>query len=165
MCHHILSFLNEPQGYSSLKMDSFDTDAFEWQLAIMFGIWNSAVHGINYWTQVASTYRSTMVLDRVYKAFFYSEDFLDWAHRPHQILLVTFMMALEIKFERALYLHSESYETSDNYGLPQPLNKFTCIYSVPSAAETSFSPTDCQKPMISTSLSTPKQRSVKSPLH
>ena len=134
-------------------MDIFYTDAFEWQLDRMFGIWNSAIHEIRNWIQEASTYRSTVVLNRVYKAFFYSENFLDWVHRPDQILWAMFMLALEIKFERApLYLHDEGYETGDDYGLPQLLNKSTsCIYSVPSVAEASFDPTDYQRPMMPTS--------------
>ena len=32
------STLNKPQGYSSLKMDNFDTDTFEWQLDRVFGM-------------------------------------------------------------------------------------------------------------------------------
>ena len=47
-------------------MDVVDTDAYEWQLDRMFGIWNSAIQEISDWIQAASTYRSTVVLDRVY---------------------------------------------------------------------------------------------------
>ena len=77
----------------------------------MFGIWNSVIHEISNWIQMAGTYRSTVFLDRVHTAIFHSEDFLDWAHRPDQILLSTFLLALEIKFEGLLYLHDEGYET------------------------------------------------------
>ena len=106
-----LSTLKEPQGYSSFKMDIFNTDASEWQLDRIFGLWNSAIHGIGNWIQVAGTHRSAVVLDRVYKVFFHSKDFHEWAHRPDQILLATFMLALEIEFERALCLCNEGYET------------------------------------------------------
>ena len=116
-----LSPLNEPQWY-------FVADAFEWQLDRMFGIWNSAICEISNWIQKASTYRSTVVLNRIYKAFFHSKDFLDRVHRPDQILLAILMLALEIEFERALYLYDEGYETSDNYCLPQLLNKSTWFY-------------------------------------
>ena len=84
----------------------------------MISIWNSAVHGIFNWIQAASTYRSLVVFDRVCKVLFYSEDFFDRAYRPDQILLVTFMLALEVELERALYLHDKVYKASDNYGLP-----------------------------------------------
>ena len=146
-------------------MDIFYTDTFEWQLYRMFGIWNSAVHEISNWIQEAGTYRSTVVLNRVYKAFFHSEDFLDWAHIPDQMLLAILMLALEIESERMLYLHNEGSETGDDYGLPQPLNKSIYIYSVLSLAKDSFSFTDYQKPMISTSLLNLKWRQVKSTLH
>ena len=70
------------------------------------------------------------------------------------------MLALEIKFEWALYLYDDGYGTGDNYDPPQPFNKSTHIYSVPWAAKASFNPTDYQTPMIPTSLSIPKWRSV-----
>ena len=75
-----------------------------------------------------------MVFNKVYKAFFHFEDFLHWAHEPDQIFLAMFMLVLEIGFERALYLYDECYKSSDDYDLPQPLNKSMQIYTVPSAA-------------------------------
>ena len=74
-----------------------------------------------------------------------------------------FMLDLEIEFERALYLYDEGYKTSDDYGLPQPLNKSTCIYSVWSVDEASFDPAYYQKPMAPTSPLTPKWRPVECP--
>ena len=94
-----------------------------------------------------------------------TEDFLDWDHRPDEILIATFMLALEIEFESALHICNEGYETGDNYVLPQLLNKPDNIYSVPSVAEASFNHADYQEPMIPTSPSTPKQRPVEFPLH
>ena len=58
-----------------------------------------------------------MILNKVYKAFFYCEDFLHWAYKPN--LLAMFLEALEIKFERGLYLHDEGYDNDANYDLPQ----------------------------------------------
>ena len=95
-----------------------DTDAFGWQLDIMFSIGNNTIHKISNWIQVAGAYRPTVVLDRIHTSFFHSWDFIAFANRPDEILVVTFMLALEIKFERALHLCSEGYETSDDYGLP-----------------------------------------------
>ena len=60
------------------------------------------------------------------------------------------MLVLEIKFERALYLYDEGYDTDANYDLPQPLNKFNHIYAVPSAAEASFNPMGYQGSTIPT---------------
>ena len=94
-------------------MDIFNTKAYQCQLERMFGIWNSAIQEISNWIQVAGTYRSTVVLNRVYKAFFHSEDFLHWGHRPDQILLAMLMLALEIKLKQALFLHDIGYKTSD----------------------------------------------------
>ena len=143
----------------------FYTKAYEWQLDRMFGIWNSAVQDISNWIQVARSERSIMILNKVYKAFFHCEDFLHWAYRPDQILLAMFMLALKIDFERALYPNDEGYETDDDYDLPQPLNKPTNIYAVQSVATPYFNYTDYQKPTISTSLTTPKERPGESQLH
>ena len=63
------------------------------------------------------------------------------------------MLALEIESERALHLADEGYESGDDYGLPNP---HPHINSEPSAAETSFNPTDYQKPTIPTPPLTPK---------
>ena len=70
------------------------------------------------------------------------------------------MLALEIEFERALHLHNEDYEASDDYDLPQPLHKFTHIYAVSSSTETFFNPMGCQGSPIPIFLSTPKGRPV-----
>ena len=98
-------------------------------------------------------------------AFFNSDNFIDIATRPNEILLETFMLSLEIESERALYLHNEGYKTSDDFGLPKLFIRSTYTYSVPSVAETSFNPTDYQRPTIPTSPSTLKQRPVEFPLH
>ena len=92
----------------------------------------------------------------VHTIFFNSEDFLHLALRPSEILLATSMLASEIKFQRPHHLYNEGIETSNDYGLPQPLNKSTNIYSVPSVDESSFNPTYYQKPMVPTSLLTLK---------
>ena len=141
-------------------MDLFYTDRYEWQTDLLA----YPIHEINSWTQVTCTYRSTVVFDRSRKAFFHSEDFFHWGHRPDQILFATFMLALEIKFKWAQYLHDGNYETGDDYDLPQPFNKSTHIYSVSSGAKASFSPADYQKPMIPTFLSTPNEEQL-SPLY
>ena len=127
----------------------------------MFGIWNSIIWDISNWISTASNHRSTMILNKVYKAFFHCDAFLHWVYKPN--LSATFMLALEIEFERALYLQDEGYETGDNYDLPHLLNKSTCIYAVPSVATASFNSTDYQKPMIPTSLSTPKMKTSRVP--
>ena len=75
------------------------------------------------------------------------------------------MVALEIEFEKALYLSDEGYKTDDEYDLPWPLNKSSLIHAVPSVATAYFNTTDYQKPMILTPPSIPRQTPVESPLH
>ena len=75
------------------------------------------------------------------------------------------MLALEIKFERALYLHDEGYKTGDGYDLPQPLHKSTCIYAVPSVAEVSFNPTGYQGSTVPTFLPTSYGRPAEPPFY
>ena len=61
------------------------------------------------------------------------------------------MPALDIKFERSLYLHDNGYKTSDDYDLPQLVSKSTHIYAIPTLATAWFIATDYQKPMLPTS--------------
>ena len=75
------------------------------------------------------------------------------------------MLALEIEFEKGLYLHDEGYDTVVNSDLLQPLKKSTHIYTVPLVAETSFDPMSYQISIIPTFLSTPKGRPVEPWLH
>ena len=137
-------------------MDNFDTDAYKWQLDRMFGIWNSAIHEISVWIQKASTYRSTVVHVRVYKAFFHSKDFLNWAHKPHQNSFIHIHVGFRDQFELALQLYNEGSETSDDYGLLQLFNKSTHIHAVPSVAKAPFDPVGYQRSTLATLLSTPK---------
>ena len=131
----------------------------------MFGIWNNATWEICNWIQVARSHRSTMILDKLYKAFFHCHDFLHCTYRPDQNLLATFILALQIEFERTLYLHDEGYKTSDDYDLPQPLHKYTCIYAVPSVAEVSFDPTGYKGSTIPAFPSMLKERQAEPSLH
>ena len=108
----------------------------DWQLEEMFGAWNNAVQAIEDLIQVAGTHRAMMIPDKVYRAFFYCEDFVSWAYKLH--LTHTFLLVLEIEFKRELHLHHEGYDTDANYNLPQPLKKTNCIYTVTTAVKTSF---------------------------
>ena len=80
-------------------------------------------------------------------------------------LSAMFMLALEIKFEKGLYLHNEGYDDNINYDLLQSLKKLTCICTVLSVAKTSFDPIGHQGSTILTFLPTPKGRPVELPLH
>ena len=104
----------------------------------------------------AGTCRSTAVLYKVHVAFFNSDYFGEMTTRANEHLLAQFMLALENEFERALQFHNEGYQSSDDYDLPKLLMRSTHIYSVSSAAEISFNPTDYQESTTPTSLSTPK---------
>ena len=104
-----------------------------------------------------------MILDKVYKAFFHSKDFVNWAYKPH--LTHTLLLSLEIEFERGLYLHGEGYNTDPNYDLPQLLQRTTHIYVVPSTTKASFDPLSSQRGTASILLSTPTGRVAGSPFY
>ena len=146
-------------SHKDTAVSRMDADLLKWQLDRIFSIWNSAIQEISDWIQAAGTYRSTVVLVKVNMAFFNNDDFTEMTTRPNKTLLAMFMLALEIEFEWALYCHYEGYKTSDDYCLPKLLTKSTHIYSVPSVAESSFNPTDYQKPTMPTSPLTPLQSS------
>ena len=80
-------------SHKDTTASQLDTDAFEWQPDRMFIFWDSAIQEISNWIQVAGTFRSTAVLDKVHMAFFNSDDFIDMTTRPNEILLATFMLA------------------------------------------------------------------------
>ena len=101
----------------------------------------------------------------LHKAVFHCDYFLHWAYTPDQHVLATFILALEINFERALYLHDEGYKTGDDYDLPHPLRKSTHIYVEPSVVIASLNPMDYQNQWYPPLCQTPKQRPEESPLH
>ena len=67
---------------------------------------------------MAENHWSTVIIDKVYKAFFHCNDYSYWAHRPDWVLYSTFMMALEVEYELALHQHDDSYGTDNIYDLP-----------------------------------------------
>ena len=48
----------------------------EFELDNMFGIWNSAILKISSLIQMARNHRSTVIIDKVYKAFFHCDEYL-----------------------------------------------------------------------------------------
>ena len=84
---------------------------------------------------------------------------LTLAYEPN--LTHIFLMALEIKLERGLYLHDEGYDTESNYNLPQSLKKTTHIYVVTAAAKMFFNSMGYQEFRMHALMSTPKGRSAK----
>ena len=77
-----------------------------------------------------------------------------------------FLLPLEIKFKRGLYLHDEGYDTDANFNLPQPLKKTTHICVVAAAAaQTSFGLMGYQESGMHTLTSTPKGRPAEPTLH
>ena len=97
-----------------------------------------------------------MILDKVYKPFFHCEDFMNWVYKLN--LTHMFLLPLEIKFKRELYLHDEGYDTDANYDSPQPFKMTTHIYVVRATAETAFQTTVYLS-------STPKGRPAEPTLH
>ena len=76
-----------------------------------------------------------------------------------------FLLALEIEFEKGLYLHNAGYDTDVNYDLPQPLKKSAHMYVVTSVAETSFNPMGYQGSTVSIFPSALKGRSMEPPFY
>ena len=111
----------------------------DWELEEIFGLWNNAGQATEDLIQTARTHRAMMILNKVYKAFFHCEDFVNWAYKLH--IPHTFLLALKIEFERGLHLHDEGCGTDANFDLSQPMKKTTCIYAVTALAETFFSST------------------------
>ena len=104
-----------------------------------------------------------MILCKVYKALFPCKDFLHWDYKPN--LSATFLLALEMEFEKGLCLHNEGYETDVYYYLSQLIMKFAHIHMVTSAAKASFYPIDDQEPTVPIFPSTPNGRPVEHPLY
>ena len=92
--------------------------ALDWELEEMFGVWNNVVQATEDLIQVTRTHRAIIILDKVYKAFFHCEDFINWAYKLH--LTHTFVLVLEIEFKRGLYQHDESYDADANTIHPSP---------------------------------------------
>ena len=95
-----------------------------------------------------------MILKNVYMAFFHCKNFINWAHKLH--LTYTFLLTLEIEFERGLYLHDKGYDTDTNYDLSQPLKRTTDIYVVTAVTENSFYPMGPQESGMYALMSTTK---------
>ena len=84
----------------------------------MNGIWDSAIWEISSLIQMARDHRSTLIIDKIYKAVFHCDDYLHWAHKPDQVLHCTFILSLEVKLELSLHQHNEGYDTDNIYDLP-----------------------------------------------
>ena len=104
----------------------------------MFGSWNSVVCAIEDLIQVAGNHRALMILKKVYKALFNCEAFMNWVYKLN--LAHMFLLVLEIKFVRGLYLYDEGHDIDANYDLPQPLKETVYIYAVTAVAKTFFDP-------------------------
>ena len=63
---------------------TMNTYAFEWELDSLLGVRNSAIQQISNWIQMAGTYRSTVVLDKVHMAFFNSDCFTEMTTRANE---------------------------------------------------------------------------------
>ena len=104
------------------------------------GIWNGVIWEIGGLMWMAGNHRSTVIMDKVYKAFFHCNDYHYWAHRPDQALHSTFILALEVKFELALHQQNEGYDTDNIYYLPKPLKRPTCSHVVTTKNKGSIDP-------------------------
>ena len=90
----------------------------EYELDRMYHIMNSVIWEIDTLIKLARNHRSTVIIDKVYKAFFHCDDYLHWVNRPDQILHSSFILTLKVKFELALHQHDEGYDIDNIYDLP-----------------------------------------------
>ena len=72
---------------------------------------------MNYWVCTVGRYRSTSILEKVYKAFFNYYQFHAMANMPDEIVVGRMMTALDLEFKGALHNHDKGYESDNDYGL------------------------------------------------
>ena len=131
----------------------------------MISIWNNAIWEISSFIQMAGNHRSTVIIDKIYKVFFHCDNYLPWAHRPHQVLHSTFILTLDVEFELALHQYDEDYATDDICDLPKLLKRAAHIYAVTSRNEGSFDTSGCQGGAASIPSSTLTGRTVGCPFY
>ena len=134
-------------------------DAFTWELDRLFGVLSSPCNRYMSGSTQLGTNGSTMVLNKIYVAFFISEIFGKLTSKVNEHLLAQFTLALEMSLREHYNFMMKVMKvvmtaTYQNCSSDQPH-----IYVVSSAAQTSFNPTDCQESTTPTSLSTPKKNS------
>ena len=100
---------------------------------------------MSYWVHTTVWYRSTSILEKVYKLFFNYYQFHARANMYDEIILARIMTTLDLEFERALHYHNEGYERDNDYGFLPHITRPVHIYSV-SSAEASFNPADYTTP-------------------
>ena len=61
-------------------MKKMNPPHLDWEPEEMFGPQNSTAWAIEDLTQGMKNHRNTMILDKVYKAFFHYKDFINWAY-------------------------------------------------------------------------------------
>ena len=93
---------------------------------------------------MARNHRSTVIIDKDYKTFFHCDDYLHWAHRSDQVLHSTFILALEVKLQLALYQDDEGYDTDNIYDLLPMLKRAAHIHAVTTTNEGSINPSGSQ---------------------
>ena len=98
------------------RMDVYN----EFELDRMFGIWNSAIWEVSSLIQMARNIQVYSNYRQGLQGIFHCSDYLQWAYRPDQVLLSTFILALELEFELALHQHNEGYDTDNIYNLQSP---------------------------------------------
>ena len=75
-----------------------EESTFTLQLGRLFGIWNNAIHCMNFWVHAVGTYRATTVLGRVHTAFFNYDYCSKMTNMPDKIVLARIMTTLDLEF-------------------------------------------------------------------
>ena len=110
-------------------------------------------------------HRSTVIIDKAYKAFFHCNDYLHWAHRPDQVFHSTFILAPEVEFKLALHQHNEGYDTDNISDLPQLLKRMAHIHVATTTNEDSINPSGFQGGAAPTSPPTLTRKAAESLFH
>ena len=114
---------------------------------------------------MAGNHRFTVIIDKIYKAFFHCNNCLHWAFRSDQVLHSTFILAPEVEFELVLHQHGEGYDTDNICDLPPMLKRTACIHAVTSTNEDSIDPSGSKGVAESIPPSTPTGRTTGPPFY
>ena len=112
-----------------------------WPMAREYSVWNARVAALQFWMADLNAHILSSTIIKVFNAFFYSTS----THLLHQqfdkILFSYFMTMLNAPFESKFTSDNEGYESgSENFNIPNPLQKTSQIHHLSSIKNTSFDP-------------------------
>ena len=122
----------------------------------LFGLWNNALHWMNYWVCTAGRYRAMSILGWVHLAFFNHHLFNVMTYILDENVLAMMMTTPDLESEKAMLYQNEGYESDNDYGLPPHVMRPAWSYSV-STTEASFNPADYKEAQHTISPFMPRQ--------